>query len=119
MPHPNGRSGETLAADYLIASGYQIVARNIYTRAGEIDLVVRRGRTVRFVEVKTRRTSCYGEGVDAVDTHKQRRIRRAAERYLMTDAGDWDDIGFAVIVIDLRQWALWLIDDAFEGMSDG
>ena len=55
-----GRWGENLAADYLIQKGYQIIERNIRNSYREIDLVVRDGALVVFVEVKTRSTDSYG-----------------------------------------------------------
>ncbi|PYO35291.1 MAG: hypothetical protein DMD86_07120 [Candidatus Rokuibacteriota bacterium] len=47
--------GEDEAARFLTRSGYAIVDRNVRTRAGEIDLVAKEGKTLVFVEVKTRR----------------------------------------------------------------
>jgi putative endonuclease len=54
-PHALGRLGEDAAATYLRRAGYRILARNLRTRTGEIDLLVRRGRVLIAVEVKTRR----------------------------------------------------------------
>jgi putative endonuclease len=50
-----GRRGEQLAAGHLERLGYEILARNVRTRAGEIDLIALGERTLVFVEVKTRR----------------------------------------------------------------
>lgn len=52
-----GRRGETLAAWYLRLKGWQVLARRAKTSRGEIDLTVRRGRTVAFVEVKWRKSA--------------------------------------------------------------
>lgn len=52
---PSGRRGEDAAARWLAARGYRVVARNLRTVHGEIDLLVRRRRTYAAVEVKTRR----------------------------------------------------------------
>src|ERR1700684_78742 len=49
-----GRRGESLAAEHLRRRGYAILARNVRTRHGEIDLIARDGRALIFVEVKTR-----------------------------------------------------------------
>ena len=49
-----GRLGEKLAAEYLTAHGYRLVARNLRTRQAEIDVLVRRRRCYVAVEVKTR-----------------------------------------------------------------
>jgi putative endonuclease len=49
-----GRLGEQLAAAHLDRLGFATLARNVRTRHGEIDLIVFDGRTLAFVEVKTR-----------------------------------------------------------------
>lgn len=77
-----GRQGEDLAATALEAAGLQIVARNVRTRLGELDMVARDGRFLVFVEVKTRRGDRFGTGADAVGRRKQDRLRRLAAAYL-------------------------------------
>jgi putative endonuclease len=80
--HALGKSGERRAMWFYILRGYRIVARNMRFKHGEIDLIVRRGRTLAFVEVKTRRSVAAGEGFDAVDERKRTRIVRLADEYL-------------------------------------
>jgi putative endonuclease len=75
-----------MAAAWYEARGYQIVARNWRCRAGELDLVVRRGRTFVFCEVKTRTTDAFGDPAEAVTRPKQARIRRLAARWLEEEA---------------------------------
>jgi putative endonuclease len=77
-----GQRGEALAAKYLRRLGYKIVARGNRGALGEIDLVAVDGRTVVFVEVKTRRSQDAGHPADAVDYDKQRRLTRLAVGYL-------------------------------------
>lgn len=77
-----GRCGEEAAALYLAAQGYSIVARNLRTRVGEIDIIAQRAQTIVFVEVKTRRSIAYGTPQEAVGPRKQRQIIRAAQWYL-------------------------------------
>ena len=72
-----GRRGETLAAWCLRLQGWRILARRVKTPRGEIDLVVRRGRTVAFVEVKWRATAA--ELDVAIDEYRLRRVAAAAE----------------------------------------
>lgn len=81
-PLPLGRRGEKLAERYLRRQGYIIVARGQRDRLGEIDLVAVEGRTVVFVEVKTRRSPDVSDALAAVDEQKQRRLTRAALGYL-------------------------------------
>lgn len=62
--------------------GYRILATNAWAGGNELDLVVRRGRTLVFCEVKSRTRNDYGEAIEMVRPEKQRRVRRAAEAWL-------------------------------------
>lgn len=77
-----GARGEAAAARHLRKKGHQIVARGQRNELGEIDLISVDGRTVVFVEVKTRAAHEAGHPADAVDRHKQRRLSRLATSYL-------------------------------------
>ena len=81
-----GRSGEDAVASWYEERGYQVVVRNWRCREGELDLVVRRGRTYVFCEVKTRTTDAFGAPQEAVNRTKQARIRHLAARWLGEDA---------------------------------
>jgi putative endonuclease len=88
-----GRLGEELAATHLVELGYAVLARNIRTRRGEIDLIVFDGSTLVFVEVKTRRVSAAAI-TPRPDQHPLLRLRhrqRASLRRLavawLSDAG--------------------------------
>ena len=78
-----GTKGEEEAARFLTRSGYAILDRNVRTRAGEIDLVAKEGKTLVFVEVKTRRDLIEGDPPQAgVHTRKQNRLAKLAHGYL-------------------------------------
>jgi putative endonuclease len=81
-----GHRGERAAARYLRRAGYRVVARGLRTTHGELDLVAVEtavsGRSVVFVEVKTRTTHDAGHPVEAVTPDKQRRLTRAAVAFL-------------------------------------
>jgi len=78
-----GLTGEEAAARFLTRSGYEILDKNVRTRAGEIDLVAREGKTLVFVEVKTRRDVAEGDPPQAgVNTRKQNRLGKLASGYL-------------------------------------
>ena len=53
-PDPLGERGENVAAKFLRNQGYKILERNYRTSVGEIDIIARDGKTLVFVEVKTR-----------------------------------------------------------------
>jgi putative endonuclease len=78
--HRLGHRAETIAALWLRLKGYRILARRFRTPAGEIDLIVRRGKVLAFVEVKARARA--SDAAEAVNTKAQARIARAAEWYL-------------------------------------
>ncbi|MEL6363465.1 MAG: YraN family protein [Pseudomonadota bacterium] len=75
-----GRLAEDAAALFLMAKGYQIVARRFRARGGEIDLVARRRDVLAFIEVKRRPS--LDEAVFAVGPRTRRRIQRAAAQFL-------------------------------------
>jgi putative endonuclease len=75
-----GRWAESLAAWRLRLAGYRVVARNFRSPVGEIDLVVRRGRVLAFVEVKTR--LLLADAAEAIRPAQQARIRNAAAAFL-------------------------------------
>jgi putative endonuclease len=81
-PKSLGQRGEEAAEWFLRKLGYIIVARGHRDRIGEIDLVAVDGRTVVFVEVKTRTSQDAGHPADAVDEHKQRQLTRLALSYM-------------------------------------
>ena len=81
-----GARGEQAVADWYCARGYELVARNWRCREGELDLVVRRGRTFVFCEVKARTSTRFGAPVEAVTRAKQVRLRHLAARWLEDEA---------------------------------
>ena len=82
QPKSLGYRGEDAAAKYLRGLGYIIVARGHRGQIGEIDLIVVDGRTIVFVEVKTRTSHDAGHPADAVDERKQQRLTRLALSYM-------------------------------------
>lgn len=83
-----GRWGESAAAEYLAAQGCQVLARNVRTPYGEIDLVAQREDVTLFVEVKTRTSASFGPPEVAVSARKQQHMLAAAEHYAAEHAID-------------------------------
>jgi putative endonuclease len=78
----DGALAEQWAAQYLQRQGLKPVARNYRSRFGEIDLIMRDGATLVFVEVRLRRIGGFGGAAASIDSHKQQRLIRTAQQYL-------------------------------------
>ena len=79
--------------------GYEIIERNWRTKGGELDLVVRSGQLVAFVEVKTRASDAYGDPALAVTVSKQRRLRRLAASWLAASGHHGVEVRFDVVSV--------------------
>lgn len=75
-----GRWAEHAALLWLRLKFYRVLDRNLRLTGGELDLVVRRGRTLVFVEVKRR--ADFASSAEAITARQRQRIKRAAEEYL-------------------------------------
>jgi putative endonuclease len=76
-----GKWGEETAAEYLMQKGCEIIARNMRTPYGEIDLVVKQGETIIFVEVKTRTSNRMGLPEESITSKKREHMIACAEHY--------------------------------------
>jgi putative endonuclease len=110
-----GADGEAIAAQWYEDHGYEILERNWRRREGEIDLIVRQGKTVAFCEVKTRSSDRFGTGAESVVEAKQRRIRRLAGRWLseITPASGRDRVEVRFDVVSITAGDVEVIHDAF------
>lgn len=104
---------EKKAAEYLESAGYHVVQANYRCKAGEIDLIARQGGYLVFVEVKYRRDGRSGDGAEAVDVRKQRRITKAALWYLTERHMD-TEVPCRFDVISFQGQEIHLIQDAFQ-----
>lgn len=77
-----GQYGEDLAIKFLLRKGYWVIERNFKNKLGEIDLIVRDGGTICFVEIKTRVSLSCGLPQESVHPYKQRKIAKVALSYL-------------------------------------
>jgi putative endonuclease len=96
-----GDRGEDLAAAALKKQGYKIIERNYKTPLGEIDLIARQGKTLIFIEVKTRKSLHFGAPQEAVSPAKQVRLRRLADYYLKQKRLTEAKVRFDVVAVTL------------------
>ena len=87
------------AARWYRAQGYEVLARNWRCREGELDLVVRRGATVVFCEVKARASAAYGNPAEAITPSKRRRRRQLALLWLRASGVHAPELRFDVACV--------------------
>ena len=100
-PHEFGRAAEDAAASFLEAAGYIILHRGFRFGHREIDLIVRAGSTVAFVEVKARRGSGFGHPLAAVTALKRREISIVANAWAAHHARPDDLLRFDAVAVEL------------------
>ncbi len=99
--YETGVHGEEIAEDYLTKKGMVCLERRYREKCGEIDLIMRDGHTLVFVEVKSRFSSAApGTGLMAVNAAKQRRLARTAMLYLMRHKAQRSPVRFDVLEIN-------------------
>lgn len=77
-----GKAAEDAAATYLSGQGLRLVERNWRCKGGEIDLIMRDGKVLVFVEVRARGSSRFGGAAASITGTKQARLIHAARLYL-------------------------------------
>ncbi len=97
-----GKAGEAAAADYLKRNGYEILEQNYFFHHGEIDIIAKEGKTLVFVEVKSRQSTVFGEPEESVTPKKQELIRRTAEGYVLEKNIGEIDCRFDVVSVMLK-----------------
>jgi putative endonuclease len=112
-----GIEGEARAAAHLETRGYRILARNARAGRVEIDLVAMRGRTLVFVEVKTRRSRGAGLPEEAVDFHKRERLVQGAAAWLAAHPRRAGPVRFDVVACErdaAGRWSIRHLEAAFD-----
>jgi len=107
-----GTEKELLAVEYLKEQGVEVLESNFYFRGGELDLIVKDGEYLCFVEVKYRKSSSYGLPEEAVTISKQRKIIQGAKLYLYRNKYPLDT-PCRFDVISIFQNEITWIKDAF------
>jgi putative endonuclease len=101
--HQRGHRAETLAALWLRAKGYRILACRYKTPVGEIDLIAKRGRTLVFIEVKGR--AARSDAAEAIHPRNQQRVVRAAQWWLQQHSAYTEcTIRFDALLIAWYRW---------------
>ena len=81
ISNPIAIKGEELASKFLKKKGYKIIDRNFRKGYGEIDIIAVKGRTLVFIEVKTRTSNAYGTPFEAITPFKLHSLVRTAQFY--------------------------------------
>jgi len=109
-----GMRAERLALRYLKQQGLKLIVKNFRCKYGEIDLVMQDQDTLVFVEVRFRKKSDYGTGLESVDSHKQQRIFHTSRYFLQKNfSAKYFNIRFDMIAVDATFKINW-IKSAFE-----
>ena len=107
--HQKGLFAETLAIFYLRCKGYRLLARRFKTKLGEIDIIMQRGKTLAFIEVKARPSNA--NGLEAISPKARQRIQRSAQLFCQSQPRfnnhDWR---FDAIVVKPRRLPYHLKD---------
>jgi putative endonuclease len=106
-----GAAAEQAAADYLAQQGLALVTRNFRCRLGEIDLIMRDGKALVFVEVRARTSREFGGAAASIDSRKQQKLIAAAQMYL-TQVSPTPPCRFDAVLIE--NGALRWVQNAFQ-----
>lgn len=102
--HLLGQWAEQTALLFLQSQQYQYVNKNYHSRFGEIDLIVKRGNELVFVEVKARSAGSYAEACEVISYSQQRKIIKTAQFFLQRYPNYYNfDCRFDVICFDFPQ----------------
>jgi putative endonuclease len=94
-----GVHGERTAMAFLTSCGWSVEAHRFKLGRHDVDLVIRKGRTVAFVEVKTRHSTVCGTALEAVSRRKQRDIARVASVWVLRHGRPEDEYRFDLVAI--------------------
>ncbi|MCB9493323.1 MAG: YraN family protein [Epsilonproteobacteria bacterium] len=103
-----GRAGEQAVSTHLEANGFQVIARNYQTRAGEIDIIAQKDDVVAFIEVKTRFNE-YFHITQTITKSKQNKIIKTAKHFAMKQSVVDKVLRFDVAIVT-RQNGTWHVN---------
>ena len=114
MSRKMGSLAEQQACDYLVAQGLHLVESNYNCRVGEIDLIMREGSCMVFVEVRARASNAFGGALASVSYSKRQKLIKTASLFLLTKKlYDKQPIRFDVLSIEGKPSSITWIKNAF------
>lgn len=114
LTQSRGKMAEQKALSYLVEQGLALVSQNFTCRLGEIDLIMRDGKYLVFVEVRSRSSSSFGGGIASITYAKRQKIIKTASLYLMThQINEQFPVRFDVISIDGKSESITWLKEAF------
>lgn len=108
-----GARAELAARQYLEMRGFIILEQNWRRPHCEVDLIVRKGSTVQFVEVKYRASDAQGGGFEAITASKLQRMRRAAETWVTETKWQGDYMLSAIELAGADFTVVGFVEDVF------
>jgi len=109
-----GNDAEQQACEYLQSHGLKLITKNFSIKAGEVDLIMRDGETLVFIEVRYRKNADFGGAVASVTAKKQQRIIKAALAYQQKHMPQ-SSMRFDVVAIEGDNKNIDWISSAFDG----
>lgn len=94
-----GDIGESKAFNFLVKNNFKILEINFKTKFGEIDIIAEKGKSLYFIEVKTRKNTNFGRPCEAVDRWKIQKIKKVAQLYILKNHITEKDFCFSVLEI--------------------
>jgi putative endonuclease len=109
-----GFKGEQLAVEWLTQRKYKIRHENWRHRHLEVDIIAEKGDTLHFIEVKTRRSTKFGNPEESINKQKMKNLKDAAEQYQQLNPG-WKWIQFDVLAILFKPEGIdyWFNQDVY------
>ena len=107
-----------MAEQYLSRHGLKPLCRNFQCRSGEIDVIMRDGNCLVFIEVKFRQRADYGSAAEAVNWRKQQKLKRAALFWLQKNGFSAEHTEFRFDVVSIQGAAhqiKWFTNTLVEG----
>lgn len=105
-----GKQGEDIAVDYLKKRKVKIVARNVRTPFGEIDIIGKKKNKLIFIEVKTRKSETFGTPAEAITKKKLSHITKSAMYYIGGKEKDFE-VGAISILMNGKDYKIEYIEN--------